>query len=311
MAKQHSKQHSKQDTNQHTNRQRAQESEQSLADTSAATAVKENQVDGVLQNYLDQLLIVATEAPETPDLVDVATEVPVVAPTLENVIEQPQSDNTTVVDGEIQDWEVLDSASPELVAETVVQPTIAEAAEADIQKEVDIAEEALTSSTAKSLEDISDTPVVLAPQLNWDSSQGVDCLIFKVAGLKLAIPLPLLGGVYTVDDKVTPLFGQAKWSLGVWQAEGQKLTVVDSAQLIMPERQVSLQEEGYSYLIQLDRAPWALACQEICDTRDLVSESIKWRGDTSKRPWLAGTVISEMCALIDVPGLLSLLETQR
>ncbi|PHQ85297.1 MAG: chemotaxis protein CheW, partial [Thalassobium sp.] len=157
----------------------------------------------------------------------------------------------------------------------------------------------------------------LAPQktemakLNWASSQGIECLIFKVAGLKLAIPLPLLGGVFNVNDKVTPLFGQAKWSLGVWQSDEQKLTVVDSAQLIMPERGKSLVDEGYSYLIQLDRAPWALACQEITDTVTLVEQSIKWRGEGSKRPWLAGTVIAEMCALIDVPGLLSLLEENR
>ncbi len=86
------------------------------------------------------------------------------------------------------------------------------------------------------------------------------------------------------------------------------MTVIDSARLIMPERQVSLADEGYSFFIQLDRSPWALACQEICDTVTLVYDSIKWRGDASKRPWLAGTVISEMCALIDVPGLMSLLE---
>ena len=152
--------------------------------------------------------------------------------------------------------------------------------------------------------DISTQP---AP-LNWRSVQGIECLIFKVAGLKLAIPLPLLGGVHNVSDKVTPLFGQAAWSLGVWQGEDSKMTVIDSARLIMPERQVSLADEGYSFFIQLDRSPWALACQEICDTVTLVYDSIKWRGDASKRPWLAGTVISEMCALIDVPGLMSLLE---
>ena len=107
---------------------------------------------------------------------------------------------------------------------------------------------------------------------------------------------------------MTPLFGQAVWSLGVWQGENAKLTIIDSAQLIMPERHIRLSDEGYSFFIQLDRSPWALACQEICDTVTLVHDSIKWRGETSKRPWLAGTVISEMCALVDVPGLLKLLE---
>ena len=79
----------------------------------------------------------------------------------------------------------------------------------------------------------------------------------------------------------------------------------------MPERKISLNDDGYSFFIQLDRSPWALACQEICDTVTLVHDSIKWRGEGSKRPWLAGTVISEMCALLDVPGVLKLLEENR
>jgi len=149
------------------------------------------------------------------------------------------------------------------------------------------------------------------PALSWDSPQGVECLLFKVAGLKLAIPLSRLGGVHPAVDKVTPLIRQAPWTLGVWKAEQGSITVVDSAQLIMPERGVSLAEQGYQYLIQLGQAPWALACQDVCDTITLVSESIKWRGDTSRRPWLAGTVISEMCALLDVPALISLLEDKK
>jgi purine-binding chemotaxis protein CheW len=149
------------------------------------------------------------------------------------------------------------------------------------------------------------------PSLNWHDSAGVDCLLFTVCGLKLAIPLPMLGGVHQVSDKVTPLFGQAAWSLGIWQGDKGKLTIIDSALLIMPERGKRLADEGFEYFIQLDRSPWALACQNICDTVRLRQDAVRWRGDASKRPWLAGTVIAEMCALIDVPGLLGLLEQQR
>ena len=158
---------------------------------------------------------------------------------------------------------------------------------------------------------ISDTDLQVETEsspLNWQSGTGVDCLIFVVCGLKLAIPLPMLGGVHKVSDRVVPLFGQASWSLGVWQGDNSKLTIIDSAQLMMPERKRSLQDEGYEYFIQLDRSPWAVACQEICDTVKLNEDAIKWRGERSKRPWLAGTVIDEMCALIDVPGLMELLE---
>ena len=273
-----------------------------------------NQVDGVLQDYLDQLLVIATEV--EPLACQPVTQREVIKPIQATTAQSSPSVNTVANSPQLLD--LVETISPERSwpTETLAEPMLASTLTVstsepvtDVPEVQDWDEGAIAVSPVEELE--------LAPQktemakLNWASSQGIECLIFKVAGLKLAIPLPLLGGVFNVNDKVTPLFGQAKWSLGVWQRDEQKLTVVDSAQLIMPERGKSLVDEGYSYLIQLDRAPWALACQEITDTVTLVEQSIKWRGEGSKRPWLAGTVIAEMCALIDVPGLLSLLEENR
>ncbi|MFC3681505.1 chemotaxis protein CheW [Bacterioplanoides pacificum] len=220
-----------------------------------------NQVDDVLQGYLDQLLVTATEP------LTVVAEVS--TPTSE--------------------------VAPEVVKEAVAEPLVSLAPTPSVVS-ADSADSDMTVATA-----VSGGP-------DWRAVQGVECLIFKVAGLKLAIPLAVLGGVYNRSEQITPLFGQASWSLGVWQSDEQKLTIVDSAALIMPERGISMAEQGYDFVIQLDRSPWALACQEICDTMTLTQESIKWRGDCSKRPWLAGTVISEMCALIDVTNLLDMLE---
>jgi len=277
----------------------------------ASTLTKENQVDGVLQNYLDQLLIVATEASVTTE-VPVATEAPALAETAIDVVTDTITEvDTSEITGtlmeeasltlqpetkteEIQDWDPY-ALDPHVQA--VERPSDMSPDNEPLQ-EVDTAVAQVTPVAAES------------KKLLWDSSQGVECLLFSVAGLKLAIPLSQLGGVHPAENmKVTPLFGQSDWSLGVWQSDTEKLTVVDSARLIMPERGASLRDSGYEYLIQLDRTPWALACEGICDTITLVSESIKWRGDSSKRPWLAGTVISEMCALLDVPSLVDLLES--
>jgi purine-binding chemotaxis protein CheW len=285
----------------------------------ASTLTKENQVDGVLQNYLDQLLIVATEvsvATETSVVTETAAATePVVVndvatlveTTTETITEVDTSEITgtlmeeaslslqpEVATDEIQDWDPY-ALDPEVKVEEASSQVSSVSEE--LQTSVTVADETATVTKDKK-------------KLLWDSSQGVECLLFSVAGLKLAIPLSLLGGVHPAENmKVTPLFGQSDWSLGVWQSDTDKLTIVDSARLIMPERGISLRESGYEYLIQLDRTPWALACEGICDTITLVSESIKWRGDASKRPWLAGTVISEMCALLDVPSLVDLLES--
>lgn len=276
-----------------------------------------NQVDYVLQGYLDQLLVTATETltvvdaqsvPEAPCVTSVAdTASLAVAETVAEiesstpervanaVIQKPKPAVKPQVASTTDMADKTTYAEPQALARTLTVP-LPEVAIDDISKQ------ALQAET-----DVQQSAMI--PQtLDWRSSQGVECLIFKVAGLKLAIPLSVLGGVHNASDKITPLFGQASWSLGVWQSDEQKLTIVDSAQLIMPERGISLNDQGFSFVIQLDRSHWALACQEICDTITLVYDSIKWRGDNSKRPWLAGTVIDEMCALIDVPNLMGMLE---
>jgi purine-binding chemotaxis protein CheW len=275
----------------------------------------ENQVDGVLQDYLDQLLVMATEvgSGEVPPVAQSQVTMPIQA-----AIARPSLSVNKVANTQANISDVVETASLKhsWPSDVLTESILAAAFTSDILEQMpDVAEmqdwddAAITVSPVEEPEPIPQTTEIA--QLNWASSQGIECLIFKVVGLKLAIPLPLLGGVFKVNDKVTPLFGQAKWSLGVWQSDEQTLTVIDSAQLIMPERGKSLVAEGYRYLIQLDRAPWALACQEIMDIVTLGEQSIKWRGEGGKRPWLAGTVVAEMCALIDVPGLLSLLEENR
>lgn len=249
---------------------------------SAPTSGKVNQVDGVLQDYLDQLLVTATEV-RSLEATGVATE-QVVENSIADVLTEVNEEKPSVVvtdDAELQTVTEL----PELELPNVTEELVAAAHQAPPQEP--------------------------ATELDWNSSQGVECLIFKVSGLKLAIPLPVLGGVHKIEDEITPLFGQVSWALGVWQTDDIRLSIVDSADLIMPERGMKLARDGFSYAIQLERTPWALACQEICDTITLQRSSIKWRGQKGKRQWLAGTVISEMCALLDVPGLLAMLEQQR
>ena len=287
-----------------------------------------NQVDDVLQGYLDQLLVTATETLTVVDTQQTPTppEPKVTAPQakLDTVIESSTPERVAnsvlqqqqpTVEARVEPITVDKTAfaEPQALSRTLTVPiqevALPDTAEVLLQVEPepeqvteDVAEPALQVEAEVQQSELAAKP------LDWRSSQGVECLIFKVAGLKLAIPLSLLGGVHNASDKITPLFGQADWSLGVWQSDEQKLTIVDSAQLIMPERGISLSDHGFGFVIQLDRSHWALACQEICDTITLVYDSIKWRGDNSKRPWLAGTVIDEMCALIDVPNLMDMLE---
>jgi purine-binding chemotaxis protein CheW len=209
------------------------------------TKAKVNVVEGVLQNYLDQLLVTATQPVQ---IVQKISEIPADVAVVEaNVVES-------------------------------VSTSIADVATATL-------------------------PALTDPE-SW-SSQGVECLIFNVCGLKLAVPLLYLGGVHEINRAdVKPLVGQPGWYLGIVHTDEYNLQVIDTAHLIMPERKPYLAEQGFKYLIQLEKTPWAIACQSIDDTVRLNASEINWRGERGKRNWLAGTVIEKMCALVDVNGLL-------
>lgn len=234
---------------------------------------KVNVVEGVLQNYLDQLLVTATLQPQK----------------VEKVIE-------------IQDEVVLEDV---LIAEAIdtapAEPAEIEPAEIEPAEIEPVEIESVTSTDVDI--NVKESLSLTDPD-SW-SSQGVECLVFSVCGLKLAVPLLFLGGVHEVaKGDVKPLVGQPVWYLGMMHTDEHNLQVIDTASLIMPEREQYLAEQGFKYLIQLEKTPWAIACQSIDDTVRLDASEIKWRGERGKRTWLAGTVIEKMCALIDVNGLL-------
>ena len=244
------------------------------------TDVKVNVVEGVLQNYLDQLLVSATQKPHI----------------VEAVIEMPDAVSvigTAAVDtAVVEAIDILPAEEENFVrapAEPIRTPEAAY----------------LGADSASSSADITlQKYASLTDPESW-SSQGVECLIFSVCGLKLAVPLLFLGGVHEVTrDQVKPLMGQPGWYLGMVHTNDHNLQVIDTASLIMPERKQNLAEQGFKYLIQLEKTPWAIACQSIDDTVRLGASEIKWRGARGKRTWLAGTVIERMCALVDVNGLL-------
>jgi len=139
------------------------------------------------------------------------------------------------------------------------------------------------------------------------SHKPFECLIFTVAGLKLAVPLILLGAIHRIDKPVRPIPGSPGWYMGIRADRGQNLRVVDSAEWIMAGRAPADARDHYKFIIRLDRSEWGLACDDVAQSFTLMPDEVRWRTARSKRPWLAGTVIEHMCALIDVRSMADLL----
>ncbi|MDX1693545.1 MAG: chemotaxis protein CheW [Ketobacteraceae bacterium] len=136
-----------------------------------------------------------------------------------------------------------------------------------------------------------------------DWAQGrFECLLFEVSGLKLAVPLVTLGAVHQIDRKFNELPGQYDWFIGILQTNLGNIKVIDTALCVMPERYDPASRAELEYVITLHGFSWGISCHKLLRSITLEPEDVKWRSQRGKRPWMAGTVVEQMCALIDPAG---------
>ncbi|MCO5784913.1 chemotaxis protein CheW [Pseudomonas sp. G11-1] len=134
-----------------------------------------------------------------------------------------------------------------------------------------------------------------------------EALLFDVGGLTLAVPLISLGSIHSLDGPITPLFGQPDWFLGLLPTQAGNLKVLDTARWIMPERYAPELRDTLRFVISVQGHEWGMAVHGVSQSIHLDPAQVKWRSGQGKRPWLAGTVIDQMCALVDVEALAELI----
>lgn len=241
--------------------------------------------EAAIASYLDDLLHTATstvleEEPAKPE------------PKPERKPERPVRKLRTVT--RPKPAPVTEKPAPE--SETVRQAR----AEPEVEVPV-VAEPQQASAPQTAPDELSDRP-------DW-SEEPFECLIFTVAGLKLAVPLVLLGAIHRLerDDEIRPIPGSPRWYMGMRPDRDQNLRVVDSAEWIMAGRVPANARDNYRFVIRLDDSEWGLACDDVAQSFTLRPDEVRWRSGRSKRPWLAGTVVDHMCALIDVRAMAHLL----
>ncbi|MFC1748957.1 chemotaxis protein CheW [Pseudomonadota bacterium] len=210
----------------------------------------------------------------------------------------------------------------------VMPPTVAPVLD-DVELEIKLRELAppkVDVSTPSKIKEEIKTEVVIEPQLQEEvavpppeqdapgwSDGTFECLMFKVAGsLTLSVPLTRLNGILPWGDKITAVPGHAEWFLGLLQNRGKQVKVVDIAKFVIPEnhkaRESLEQGRGFSHIVLIDDGQFGLACDGLGDVLKLNKDQVRWRSDRSLRPWLAGTVIDHMSALIDVEHFIDMLK---
>ena len=195
----------------------------------------------------------------------------------------------------------------------------AQAQEAEAAKENSVAtatavqSEVETKTAVAQEEKTQETPAVAAPPerpddpLEWkniDLPEEFQALFFLVKGVRFAVPLIELGGIFETP-KLTRIFGKPVWYKGMADIRGRKINVVDTLRWVKPD--VTF-ESDYSYLILLGMSLWCIGCDTLEGNRIIRRENVNWRTQAGSRPWLAGIVKKEMCALIHVKALIAMFE---
>lgn len=155
-------------------------------------------------------------------------------------------------------------------------------------------------------------PVLLEPTVPEWAESPFQCLLFKVGGLSLAVPLIKLNGVIPWSENIVETPNQTDWYLGVLMNHGAKVQVIDTAIMVLPpEHRVDMTDdpaERLSHILLVDDQRWGLACESIGEVIWLKQDEIKWRCNKTKRPWLMGTAINHMCAVMDTAAFADMLQ---
>ena len=259
-----------------------------------------------LQSYLDSLLMEATEAlpPQIEALPEVVKD--------DSALDEFQA---AVLEEQARDAHkpVLSESGSELVPEPLTKapvtgieaPATAPAPESTIAPPL--------QTLVPPVVEVHQAPGTTPPTIesngrpSW-AAEPFECLLFDVAGLTLAVPLVCLGSIYSLaGHELTPLFGQPDWFLGILPSQAGNLKVLDTARWVMPDRYRDDFRQGLQYVISVQGYEWGLAVHQVSRSLRLDPNEIKWRSHRGQRPWLAGTVIEHMCALLDVAELAELI----
>ncbi|MES9971865.1 MAG: chemotaxis protein CheW [Candidatus Thiodiazotropha sp.] len=137
--------------------------------------------------------------------------------------------------------------------------------------------------------------------------EAFQVLLFEVNGIKLGIPLSSMTGILNFPGEASQLPGQPVWSMGVTVNRDEKVVVINSAKLLMPERLDENSAVSPQHLLLIGDGQRALAVDRICNTLLVDKEEVRWRTGSGIRPWYAGIIIQELSVLLDVDGILKML----
>lgn len=134
----------------------------------------------------------------------------------------------------------------------------------------------------------------------------LQCLMFRVGGHLLSVPLVQLSSVVGWSDAVTRLPHSPDWLLGLIKLRETNLRIVDCGRLLSIDVD-STQKPGH--LLVLDDSGWAITCDQLEQVVNLEADDIQWKPGSHRRMVL-GTIRDSLSTLISPPGIAAELDAR-
>jgi purine-binding chemotaxis protein CheW len=232
-------------------------------------------------------------------------------------MDKPRRNSETLLEARSAIWGYLDELLSEIPPEPDPEPprTTPAATPRPARQEVaaprpapNVAEAATRKAAAPAPAPEPREPVTeTVPE--W-ARQDFQALLFQVGRLSLAVPLIKLHSVIPWTDGISALPNRPRWCLGAMRYRDRNMVVIDTARLVLPpDRREDPADgaAGHGHILVVGDGRWGLACHTVGEVIRLRPDEVKWRGAHSRRPWLAGTVLGRLCALMDTGAFADML----
>jgi hypothetical protein len=124
-------------------------------------------------------------------------------------------------------------------------------------------------------------------------------IVGVVNNVKLAIPVSLCAEKIAFTNDLKEVKGQLDWVLGVKLIDKNFIAVVDVGSLLLNQAVRDVIGKPYKEIVLLKNSRWGLAFDSVSEEIEINKTDVKWREESSGRPWLCGFMSEQQLAVVD------------
>lgn len=123
-------------------------------------------------------------------------------------------------------------------------------------------------------------------------------IVAVVNNVKLALPVSFFTEKISFAADLKTVNGQPDWVLGVKLIDNNFIAVVDAGSLLLKQAVRDIYTNPYKEILLLKDSRWGLAFDSLSEEIEINTADVKWREESSERPWLCGFESEQQLAII-------------